>query len=131
MDTLSTIEGTKVLLIDDDRLIRESMMLFLTDKGIELTTCQTLDEALNVLKSDHFDILICDQCLLKDDRENTFDFIKDSDPGMVRVVFTSPAGVDALTEARMEGVDAFILKPFSANTITDVLLRLLRMRSGG
>jgi DNA-binding NtrC family response regulator len=129
MDSLSGIEGTKVLLIDDDPLIGECMMPFLADKGIQLTSCQTLGEAVEATKACCYDILICDQYLLKDDAENTFDLLKNTVPPMLRVVFTGPVGVDSFTEAKMEGTHAFIPKPFSAGAIIDVLHGYLQKRS--
>jgi DNA-binding NtrC family response regulator len=129
MNSLPGIEGTKFLLSDDDPSVRESMTQFLNDKGIELTSCRTLCEGLAALQGCCYDILMCDQYLLKDDPANTFDLIKNTFPPMTRMVFTGPVGVDARTEAKMEGTDAFIPKPFSAETITDVLHRYLRVRS--
>jgi DNA-binding NtrC family response regulator len=129
MESLSGIEGTKILLIDDDPSVRESMTQFLSDKGIELTSCETLCEGLEALKGGCYDILMCDQYLLKDDPENTFEHIKNTVPPMSRMLFTGAVGVDARTEAKMEGTDAFIPKPFSAETITDALSGYLRSRS--
>jgi len=128
-DKLSEIEGTKVLLIDDDPMIRESMTEFLADKGIRLTNCRTLSEAVEELKACCYDILLCDQYLLMDDAANAFECIKNADPGMQKIFFTGAVGVDAVTEAKMEGTVAFIPKPFSAETITDVLFRSARRRS--
>jgi len=129
MDGLSGIEGTKILLIDDDSSVRESMTQFLTDKGVEITSCQTLREGLDALKGCCYDILMCDQYLLKDDPENAFDLFKNSVPPMSRMIFTGAVGVDAISEAKMEGRDAFIPKPFSAESITDALSGYLRTRS--
>lgn len=122
MDTSTKRNGKKVILIDDDPLIIESMMLFLTEKGIQFTSCQTLDEALEAVKGNRYDLLLCDHCLLKEENARTFDLIKRCAPETVRVVFTGPAGLDSSTEVEMKGVDALVTKPFSASTIDEILL---------
>jgi DNA-binding NtrC family response regulator len=126
MDASAKTESKKVILIDDDLLIRDCMMLFLTDKGFQLTSCQTFDEALDALKGGHYDLLLCDQCILKDQGAGTFDLIKDYAPETVRVVFTGPTGLDSSMDVAMNGIDAIVTKPFSATTINEILHMGLR-----
>jgi DNA-binding NtrC family response regulator len=126
MEDWSELAGTRVLLVDDDPLIRESLMLFLGDNGVQLTNCRTLGEALEALRENCYDVLICDQYLLLSDAENAFDCIKASVPRLPRIIFTGPVSVDARTQAKLEGTVAFIPKPFSAKTITAALFSSVR-----
>jgi phosphoserine phosphatase RsbU/P len=132
MKSLSDTVEAKVLLIDDDPLIRDSMQMFLTSRGIDLTCCRKLEEGFEALSKNRYDILLCDQCFLSGDGERAFEIIKDSMPGMVRALFTDSVRIEALSEAQRLGVDLFIAKPFTAESIADAIGRVAeRVRGVG
>ena len=60
MDLFSKLQKMKMLLIDDDEWIRDSLSFFFDAEGCKLRTFETAEEALKVLRRQHYDIIICD-----------------------------------------------------------------------
>ena len=51
---------TRIVLMDDDQIQLELTMIMLEKHGAKVVTCNHLNELLDALKSDHFDLLITD-----------------------------------------------------------------------
>ena len=50
----------KVLLVDDDEVIRHTLSKLLTHEGFEVTTAASVSEALGLINSDVYDVLLSD-----------------------------------------------------------------------
>ena len=57
---LTTMINTRVLLVDDETLIRELLAEVLRDAGLDVVEARNADEALRVLSHDRIDILLTD-----------------------------------------------------------------------
>ncbi|MCK9475475.1 MAG: response regulator [Candidatus Muirbacterium halophilum] len=55
--------GLKLLVLDDDDVIRENMLAYLEDEGFNVTGCSSGEYALNLLKKQCFDAGIIDMRL--------------------------------------------------------------------
>ena len=55
-----TNTSTKILIVDDDRHLRELMDMLLTTNGYDVTQASNGHEALTILKAQHFDLLLID-----------------------------------------------------------------------
>ena len=51
---------TKILLVEDDQMIRELYVSEFTSAGYEVAACTTGEEALKQLREGHFDIMLLD-----------------------------------------------------------------------
>ena len=60
MDLFSKLKKMKILLIDDDEWIRNSMILFFETEGCQLLALETAEEAIEALEQQHYDIIITD-----------------------------------------------------------------------
>lgn len=52
--------GTKILCVDDSLDVLNFLRIFLNEKGAEITTCISAEEAITILMKERFDILISD-----------------------------------------------------------------------
>src|ERR1700684_4016379 len=52
--------STTVLLVDDDEIIRVTLSKLLTHEGFEVTTAASVSEALGLINSDVYDVLLSD-----------------------------------------------------------------------
>ena len=60
MDLFSKLKRMKILLIDDDELIRNSLTLFFEEEGCHLLALETAEEGIEALKQHAYDIVISD-----------------------------------------------------------------------
>ena len=63
MNVFKKLKYLKTLLVDDDEWIRDAMSIFFTSEGCRIQTLETAEEALQVCKKEHYDIVIVDYML--------------------------------------------------------------------
>ena len=66
----------KILIVDDDAGVRDSMQEYIMDSGYDIYTASSAEEALELLKSDIVDVVITDIMLTGMDGLELTDLIK-------------------------------------------------------
>ncbi len=131
MSLFSKLKEMKILLIDDDEWIRDSMNLFFEAEGCHLTAFETAEEGLEALKKQYYDIIISDYRLPGMDGLEFFKKINRSHPDALTIMITAYGSKDVFLKAREIRVQDFINKPFTIGTIEDSLSRLVQNREKG
>ena len=122
----------KILLIDDDKWIRDSLTLFFEAEGCLLVACETAEEALEALKGVTPDVIIADYRLPGVDGLELLRRVGPSHPRAIKILVTAYRSDDVVSEAASLGIDAFIEKPLTAKGIEESLSGLIgeRQRMG-
>ena len=60
MNLFSKLRKMKILLIDDDHWIRDSLRIFFEAEGCHLLALETAEEGIAALEEDTYDIIIVD-----------------------------------------------------------------------
>ncbi|HKZ42206.1 MAG TPA: response regulator, partial [Candidatus Hodarchaeales archaeon] len=71
---------TKILVIDDDKSICESLNLYLAEEGYEVNTAQSAEEGLRKFQSQPWDLVILDIFLSDADGLEILRRLKDKSP---------------------------------------------------
>ena len=58
MKLFSKLRQMKILLIDDDEWIRDSLGLYFEDEGCHLLALETAEEGIEALKGQNYDIIM-------------------------------------------------------------------------
>lgn len=66
----------RMLLIDDEPLIRDSIGLYLELSGHQVVVCSSGNKALEFLKNDRFDLIICDYVMPDGDGKLVLNLVK-------------------------------------------------------
>ena len=124
MRSFEEIRDKKILLIDDDETIRDSLKMFFSGEGIHIDTAETAEEGIHALEKQSYDIIVTDYKLPGMDGLTFLRHICDLCPDAFKILMTAykqelPAAVAEL------GVDECMQKPFSAKSIKDSLARCL------
>jgi len=125
MDLFNKLKNMKILLIDDDEWIRDSMSLFFESEGCNLKALESAGEGLKMLKNKNYDIIIVDYRLPDMDGLEFFKRIQESHPNAFKILITAYGSKELLSEAKEMGVHDFIEKPFTSETIEESLSRLI------
>jgi two-component system response regulator PilR (NtrC family) len=115
---------SRVLIVDDEKAIRESVSLVLSEEGYETEIASDGSEALRLLGEKDFDVLITD---LKMPGMDGIDLIKKSlkiCPQTAVIIITAHASVESAIEALRIGAFDYILKPFDFD---DLILKVRRL----
>ena len=126
MDLFNKLKSMKILLIDDDEWIRDSLCVFFESEGCHLTALETAEEGMEELKKHDYDILATDYRLPGMDGLEFLRYIQDTQPHIMTILITAYKSEDVISEAMKLGVQDFIEKPFTTKTIEDSFTRLLK-----
>jgi len=114
----------KILLVDDDEWIRDSLRLFFEAEGCHILALETAEEAMEELNCQNYDIIITDYKLPGMDGVEFFRRIQSSHPDTIKILITAYKSEVVVDEARKAGVQHLIAKPFTSDTIEASLTRL-------
>ena len=128
MELFSELREMKILLIDDDEWIRDSMRLFFEAEGCHLTALETAEEGLEALKKQAFDIIITDYRLPGMDGLGFLKRIHDPHSRSIKILITAYGNHELVAEASKLGVQDFIEKPFTSDIIESALFSLIKAR---
>ena len=120
----NNLKALRILLVDDDELIRDSLSMVFISRGCHFLACESAEAALQALGSDGFDIIISD---FKLPGINGLTFLKTTAitaPHSIRILITAYPEKGIIAEALGSGVDDFIEKPFSPQKLITAVCRL-------
>ncbi len=125
MDIFSRIKNMKILLVDDDEWIRDSLSIFFESEGCNLLTFETAEEAMEAVKQQVYDIVISDYKLPGMDGLEFLRRVKEKQPNIFKILITAYTDGELLKEAKTMGVHDFIPKPFTSEKVEASLVRII------
>lgn len=125
MNLFEKLRGKKILLIDDDEWIRDSLSLFFESEGCQLLALESAEEAVQALAEQPYDIIIADYKLPGMNGLEFFDCVSTHAGPAIKILITAFTAEDALLDATSRGIQDIIAKPFTTKTIEESLSRLL------
>lgn len=117
--------NSRILIADNDREIRESLVSVLTENGFICQKVSDGDEAIRKIKEDNFDILIVDIKLPKWNGIQVLDKVCKISPKTMTMLVTASATVETAIAALRKGAVDYLTKPLDYN---DVVARVKKMR---
>ena len=126
MDIFNRIKNMKILLVDDDEWIRDSLSLFFEAEECNLLTFETAEEGMAVVKQQAYDIVISDYKLPGMDGLEFLRRVKEKQPNAFEILITAYANCEILKEAKMMGVQDIIPKPFASEDVETSLSRIIQ-----
>jgi CheY-like chemotaxis protein len=125
MDIFNRIKNMKILLVDDDEWIRDSLSLFFEAEGCNLLAFETAEEAIEAVKQQSYDIVISDYKLPGMDGLEFLRRVKEKQPNAFEILITAYANREICEEAKMVGVRDIIPKPFTSEDVETSLARVI------
>src|SRR5437867_2167600 len=107
----------RVLVVDDERSMRELLAIMLKQAGHDVTLAEGGEQAVEVLKSESFDLVITDLRMRKVDGLAVLRAAKEHSPHTVVLVVTAFASTETAVEAMKLGAYDYITKPFKLDEI--------------
>ena len=116
----------KILLIDDDEWIRDSLSLYFEGEGCHLLALETAEEGIEALKGQNYDIMMVDYRLPGMDGLEFLKRIQKTQSHAMKVLITAYRSKEVVSKAIKIGIDGFIEKPFTTRNIEESLSRLIK-----
>ena len=117
----------KIIVIDDEQVIREAASEILADSGYAVVTAASGEEGYEKIKEEHFDLVITDVKMPGISGTELIKRIRDELSADVPIVVITAHGTLELAIQSMEyGTQGFILKPFTPGEIRESIDNVLK-----
>jgi two-component system response regulator PilR (NtrC family) len=115
----------RILVVDDERSMREILEIFLKSEGYSVSVADNGKSALEVMKNDFFDLIITDMKMPKVGGLELLRNVKEISPDTVVVIITAFGTTESAVEAMKLGAYDYITKPFQMDDIRLVVKNAL------
>ncbi len=117
---------SQVLLVEDEKEIRELMALHLLRQGYKVKECSSAEDALNELKNQNYDLLVLDWMLPGTSGVEVLDQIKIRQSTARVLMVTAKAEPQDIVYGLEKGADDYLTKPFDPTVFLARVKALLR-----
>lgn len=118
----------KILVVDDDLGMRDTLEAVLTADGYKVTTAANGKEAIDMLKNGKFDITLLDLKMPDCKGTELLPKIKKLDPDNIVIMMTAYGTIKTAVEAVKLGAYDFITKPFELEEVRMIIQKALEMK---
>ena len=115
----------KVLVIDDELLIRMSLESGLSDLGYQVRCADTISEGLSLAAKLHPDAILLDNRVGEERGIDRIPDFKKLDEDVILILMTAYGSVSQAVEAMKLGVSHYVQKPFDLDEIDLVITRAM------
>jgi two-component system response regulator PilR (NtrC family) len=123
------MEKKKILVVDDERSMREFLGIMLTKEGYSVTQCPDGETALRQVEEDIFDLVVMDIRMPKMDGITVLERIKEITPETIAIMITAFASTDTAVRAMKKGAYDYITKPFKIDEIKLIIRNALEKKA--
>lgn len=116
--------NTKILIIDDERPIRNSLKGMLEDEGYWVDDAPDGPTALKMVAEEHYQVILCDIKMPGMDGIEVLTALREKTPDTAVVMMTGHGDIDTAVECIRKGAYDFLVKPPDLNRI------LITIRNG-
>ena len=107
----------KILIIEDEKLVRWSLQQKLMHEGYDVESCPTGEEGLNLVRDDGFDVVLLDIRLPGMDGIQVLREIKALEKEVAVIMLTAEVGVARAVECVRLGAHNYLCKPFEFDEV--------------
>jgi DNA-binding NtrC family response regulator len=116
-----------VLIVDDEPIVRESIRDWLKDAGYKVATADSGEEALKMIETQDFSVLVVDVRLPGKTGIRVLKEVKAVKPQIKSIVITAYPSAESISEAMKLGAVDYLVKPVAPDQleklIRDTLLK--------
>jgi DNA-binding NtrC family response regulator len=119
-------EKVNILVVDDEEIVRESLVEWLREEGYNAEAAEDGFKALEKLKERNWDIALVDLKMPKMDGLELLEKIKQESPDTQVIIFTAYATVHTAVQAIKKGAYDYLVKPLDPEEVSLLIERLLK-----
>jgi DNA-binding NtrC family response regulator len=111
----------KILIIDDEPILRDSLEMALKASGYEVMTTRTGEEGLEQFQKEHPDLILLDHWLPGINGDEVLRRIKEKDPETPIIIMTAQGSIEMAVNSMKMGAFDFLVKPFELDQVEDLI----------
>ncbi len=113
----------KILIIDDEPILRQSLEVALRASGYEVFSSHTGEEGLEIFEKEDPDLVLLDHWLPGINGNEVLRVIKEKSPQLPVIIMTAQGSIEMAVNSMKSGAFDFIVKPFDLVQIERVIER--------
>jgi signal transduction histidine kinase len=121
-------EKTKILVVDDEKVVRDGCHRVLTGKGYEVFSAENGQQALDLLDTEEIDMILLDLKMPFMSGEEMLGITIEKYPDIPVIIITGHGTVDTAVECMKNGAYDFITKPFQIDQFLLTVTRAAEKR---
>ena len=118
-----TSQKARILLVDDEESVRETMAAILSREGYEVVATPSGEEALEQVNDGEFDLLLTDLRMEGMSGVDLMAAIRERSPETPSIMLTGYASLDSAIEALREGAYDYLVKPCHVDILKAAVAR--------
>jgi len=117
--------NAKILIVDDEKIMRESLAGWLLRDGHDVETAKSGEEALDKLNVTRYNILLLDIKMEGISGLDVLKHVNERDPDVAVVMITAYGSISTAIDAMKNGAADYLLKPFDPNELGVLIEKIL------
>ena len=111
----------KILVIDDEAILRDSLEVALRTSGYEVMTERTGEEGLERFRKENPDLVLLDHWLPGINGDEVLRRIKEENPEIPIIIMTAQGSIELAVNSMKMGAFDFLVKPFELDQVEDLI----------
>jgi DNA-binding response OmpR family regulator len=118
----------RILLIDDDESICETLTSVLEEHGYKVDSALTGGDAVKKSRNRYYDVALIDIRLPDMDGTTLIEKLEEGNPGIVKIMITGYPTLENAVESLNRGADGYIIKPFKIDELLETVRKHIERR---
>jgi DNA-binding NtrC family response regulator len=123
------ISREKILIVDDEKIVRESLFHWFEEEGYEVDTAEDGEAALRKYENSRYDLLLVDMKMPGMSGLELLNKIKEIDKDSVIILITAFASVPTAISALKNGAYDYVTKPVDPDELAHLVKKALEQRA--
>jgi DNA-binding NtrC family response regulator len=123
-----TVRRGKVLVVDDELDIVNTLQSYLSEKGYKTLGCASGKGAIEALKKYDFDLLLTDLAMPDMSGIQLLQSALEIDPHLIGIIITGKGTIESAVDAIKAGAFDYLLKPFDFEILSPIINRAMQVR---
>jgi len=123
------VVGRRILAVDDDEALLNSLVPLLESEGYTVDTATTGQEAIAKTSEKRYDLMIVDMELPDMDGTNLLQRLPVDSSQTVKIILTAHLKMDKVVTALFRGADTYIMKPILPGELLKIVKDKINSRS--
>ena len=120
--------NSSILVVDDEKIVRDSLMKWFREDGYEVGGAEDAAAALRQLQAKKWDIILLDIKMPGVDGMELQQRIKEIDAGVTIIFITAHASVDTAVQALKAGAFDYVTKPVDPDYLSHIVSNAIKQR---
>ncbi|MBO4428042.1 MAG: sigma-54-dependent Fis family transcriptional regulator [Bacteroidales bacterium] len=107
----------KILVVDDERYIRNSLKEILGDEGYEVEEAEDGSQAVEMIDKEHYDVVLCDIKMPGKDGIEVLDHVSEQGIDSMMVMLSGHGDIQTAVDCLKKGAFDYLAKPLDLNRL--------------